>query len=106
MRSAEATRRASPQVPKNNKRTLTMASECAAPETIARCAACSAFSEAIPVGWIAMVRMPPSDPAMRAIPALRSSVMIDTLDIDRLPVKVYFAESPAIRDKDGAFVLE
>jgi hypothetical protein len=27
------------------------------------------------------VRMPPSEPAMRAIPALRSSLMIDTLEI-------------------------
>jgi hypothetical protein len=53
-----------------------------------------------------MVRMPPSEPAMRAIPALRSSVMIDTLDIDRLPMKVYFSESAAIRDKGGTYVQE
>jgi hypothetical protein len=53
-----------------------------------------------------MVRMPPNEPAMREIPALRSSVMIDTLDIDRVPVKVYFAASAAIRDKGGTYVQE
>jgi len=83
-----------PQAPKNSKRTLTIASECAAPEMTDRCATCSAVCEAIPEGWIAIVRMPPSDPAMRAMPALRSSVMIDTLDINRLCVKVLFVEVP------------
>lgn len=71
-----------------------MASECTAPDKANRCPTCSALSEAAPVGWRAIVRMPPSEPAMRAIPALRSSVMIDTLDINRLRVKVLFTEVP------------
>jgi hypothetical protein len=45
------------------------------------------------------VRMPPSDPAIRAIPALRSSVMIDTLDKDRLPVKEYLRKVQRYRTR-------
>ena len=44
-------------------------------EITARCSNCAGVRTWDPVGWIAMVTMPPTEPAMRAIPDLRLSVI-------------------------------